>query len=128
MKLGTHVIVAAAARFFAPLMALFALALLAGAPPGGGVGFVAGLAFGLVLLLHALTFGAAAARDAYPTPLARLTLASGVVAACVGAGAPGFAYAGQVIEAGAFAATIAACALLLQVLFGRAPTLRDGEL
>ncbi len=128
MKLGTHVIVAAASRFFAPLMALFALALLADAPPGGGVGFVAGLTFGLVLILHALTFGAAAARSAYPTPLARLTLALGVVAACVGAGAPGFAYAGQVIEAGAFAGTVGASALLLQVLFGRAPTLRDGEL
>ncbi len=128
MKLGTHAIVAAAARFFTPLMALFALALFSGASSGGGVGFVAGLAFGLVLMLHALTFGAAAARAAYPTPLARLTLALGVVAACVGAGVPGFAYAGQAIEAGAFAATIGACALLLQVLFGRAPTLRDGEL
>lgn len=128
MRLGAHVIVAAAARFFAPLMALFALALLTGAPSGGGVGFVAALAFSLVLMLHALTFGAAAARNAYPTPLARLTLALGIAATCVGAGVPAFAYAGQVIEGGVFAATVGASALVLQVLFGRAPTLRDGEL
>jgi len=128
MKLGAHVIVAAAARFFAPLIALFALALLSGAAAGGGVGFVAGLAFGLMLLLHALTFGAAAARAAYPTPLARLTLALGVVATGASAGLPGFVYASQAMEAGAFAATIGASALVLQVLFGRAPTLRDGEL
>lgn len=119
--------IAAAARFFTPLMALFALALLATRAPGNGVGFVAGLAFGMVLILHALTFGADAARTAFPTPVARLVLPLGVIAICAGAGLPGFAYAGQVIEAGGFAATAAAGAIVVQTLFGRATTLRDAE-
>lgn len=124
---SSNVIVAAAARLFTPLMALFAAALLVGGAPGDGVGFVAGLAFGLALMLHALTFGVAAARVALPTPLARLLLALGVVLACVGAGTPGFVFSPQFVEAGAFAATTAGAALSIQVLFGRAPTLRDAE-
>lgn len=122
-----QIVIAAAARFFTPLMALFALALLATRAPGNGVGFVAGLAFGLVLILHALTFGADAARTAFPTPVARATLAFGLIAICVGAGLPGFAYAGQVIEAGGFTATVAGGAIVVQTLFGRATTLRDAE-
>ena len=125
--IGSHVIVAAAARFFTPLMALFAAVLLVSSAPGDGIGFVAGLAFGLVPLLHALTFGAAAARAAFPMPLARLVLALGVAAVCVGAGLPGFVFARETIEAGAFAATVACGAMILHVLFGRAPTLRDAE-
>ena len=125
--IGSHVIVAAAARFFTPLMALFAAVLLVSGAPGDGVGFVAGLAFGLLLLLHALTFGAGAARMAFPTPMARLILALGIGAVCVGAGLPGFVFARETIEAGAFAATVASGAIVLQVLFGRAPTLRDAE-
>ena len=58
MKAGAHVVLGAAARFYVPLIALFALALLADRAPGGGIGFVAGLAFGLVPVLHALVFGA----------------------------------------------------------------------
>jgi hypothetical protein len=127
MKGGTQVIVAAAARFFTPLMALFAFALLAVRAPVDGVGFVAGLAFGLVLLLHALTFGADAARAAFPAPLARLVLALGIMAISAGAGLPGFVFAPQLIEAGAFAVTVAGAALAVQTLFGRAPTLRDSE-
>ena len=117
MKAGSDAIVVAAARFFAPLMALFALTLLTGRVAGSGVGFVAGMAFGLLLMLHALTFGA----------VARLVLAIGVGGICAGAGLPGWAYAAQLIEAGAFLSTVAAAALVLQVVFGRAPTLRDGE-
>jgi multisubunit Na+/H+ antiporter MnhB subunit len=124
---SSNVIVAAAARFFTPLTALFAAALLVGGAPGDGVGFVAGLAFALLLMLHALTFGVAAARTAFPTPLARLMLALGVVAACVGAGLPGFVFAPQLIEAGGFAATVAGAALVIHVLFGRAPTLQGAE-
>lgn len=127
MKAGSDAIVVAAARFFAPLMALFALTLLTGRVAGSGVGFVAGMAFGLLLMLHALTFGAVAARSAFPTILARLVLAIGVGGICAGAGLPGWAYAAQLIEAGAFLSTVAAAALVLQVVFGRAPTLRDGE-
>lgn len=124
---GSNVIVAAATRLFTPLIALFAAALLVGGLPGDGVGFVAGLAFGLLLLLHALTFGASATRAAMPTPFARLALALGVIAVCVGAGLPGFVFSAETIEAGAFAATVAAAGLIIQVLFGRAPTLRDAE-
>ena len=86
MKANSDAIVVAAARFFTPLMALFALMLLAGRGAGGGVGFVAGMGFGLLLLLHALTFGAAAARSAFPPILARLVLALGVVGVCAGVG------------------------------------------
>lgn len=127
MRAETDAIVVVAARFFAPLMALFALALLTGRIAGSGVGFVAGLAFGLVLMLHALTFGAAALRSAFPTILARLALALGIGGVCAGAGLPGWAYAPHLIEAGAFLGSVAAGALVLQVVFGRAPTLRDGE-
>lgn len=127
MRGGTQVVVAAAARFFTPLMALFALSLLAMRAPGDGVGVIAGLAFGLVHVLHALTFGADAARAAFPMSLARLVLALGLIAVCVGAGLPGFAFAGQVIEAGAFAVTVAGVAFIVQALFGRAPTMRDAE-
>lgn len=127
MKAGSDAIVVAAARFFAPLMALFALALLTGRVAGGGVGFVAGMGFGLLLMLHALTFGAVAARSALPTILARLALAIGIGGICAGAGLPRWAYAAQLIEAGGFLCTIAAAAFVLQVVFGRAPTLRDGE-
>jgi hypothetical protein len=127
MRIGTHVIVAAAARFFTPLMALFAAVLLLSGAPGDGVGVVAGVAFGLVLLLHALTFGAGAARAAFPAPLARLILALGVGGVCAGAGLPGFVFARETIEAGAFAASVASGALIVHVLFGRVPTLRDAE-
>lgn len=127
MKAGSDAIVVAAARFFAPLMALFALSLLTGRVAGGGVGFVAGTGFGLLLMLHALTFGAVASRAAFPTILARLALALGIGGICAGAGLPGWAYAAQLIEASAFLCTVAAAALVLQVVFGRAPTLRDGE-
>lgn len=124
---GAQVVIAAAARFFTPLMALFAFVLLLTRAPGGGIGFVAGLAFGLLQILHALTFGADAARAAFPIFVARFVLAMGLIGVCVGAGVPGFAFAGQVIEAGVFAITIAGAAFVVQTLFGRAPTLRDAE-
>lgn len=127
MKGGTQVIVAAAARFFTPLMALFAFALLIVRAPVDGLGFVAGLAFGLLQLLHALALGADAVKAAFPSLLARPVLALGAVAVCAGAGLPGFVFAAQLIEAGAFALTVAGAALIVQTLFGRAPTLRDAE-
>lgn len=127
MKIGSLVIVAAASRLFTPILALFAFVLLVGRAPGEGVGFVAGLAFGLVLVLHALTFGAAASRASFPKPLAQTALAVGAAAACAGVGLPEAPWARQLTEAGAFVATIAAAALILQALFGRASTLRDAE-
>jgi hypothetical protein len=62
-----------------------------------------------------------------PTPLARLVLALGLVAVCVDAGLPGFVFAAALIEAGVFALTVAGVSIIVQTLFGRAPTLRDGE-
>lgn len=128
MKTGANVVIGAAARLYAPLIALFALMLFSERPPGSGVGFVAGLAFGLVLTLHALVFGAAAARTALAPAVARLLLALGVLGVAAGAGLPGLRYAPQLIETGVFGATIAAAALVIQVTFGRAPSLRDAEL
>ncbi len=128
MKPGGHIVVAAAARFYTPLIVLFAALVMFGSAPGGGVGFVAGLAFGLALVLHALVFGAPAARAALPAPVARFLLAMGVATAIAAAGLHGFAYAAQFGEAGLFVATAAASAILVQVVFGRAPTLRDEDL
>jgi multicomponent Na+:H+ antiporter subunit B len=127
MRAGPHVVLRAAAKLHTPLIVLFAASLLAVRAPGEGVGFIAGLAFALALVLHVIVFGAAAARAAFPTPLARVLLALGVIGALVGAGAPNFQYARQLGEAGLFLATISAFALVLAVLAGRAPTLRDED-
>lgn len=127
MRPGTHIIVAAAAQLYAPLIALFAFALLAGWQAGTGVGFLAGLAFAMGLALYALVNGAIAARRTFPAWLCRLTLVAGVGAAIAGAGAPGLPFASRLVEAGAFASTLGACALIIAALFGRAPTLRDAE-
>lgn len=127
MKVASHIVLASAARLCAPLIALFALTLLVARAPGTGVGFTAGLAVALVLVLHALVFGAAAARAAFPAWVGRVVLVAGLVASIVAAGAPRWAFAPQVMEAGLFAATTAAGALIIAVLFGRAPTLRDAE-
>jgi multicomponent Na+:H+ antiporter subunit B len=128
MRPGGHIVVAAATRFYTPLIVLFGALILFGAAPGSGVGFVAGLAFGLALVLHALVFGAPAARAALPAPFARLMLTLGVTTAIASAGLHGLAYASQFGEAGLFVATVAAAATVVQVVFGRAPTLRDEDL
>jgi len=127
MKVASHTVLASAARFCTPLIALFALTLFTARAPGTGIGFSAGLAFGLLLMLHALVFGAAAARAAFPPWIARAFVAGGVMASTVAAGAPGLAFAPQLMEGGLFAATAAAGALIIAVLFARAPTLRDAE-
>jgi multicomponent Na+:H+ antiporter subunit B len=127
VKPGAHIVLLAAARFYGPLIVLLALALLVIADPGSGVGFSAGLVFAAALVLHLLVFGAAAARAAFPPFPARLVLALGVLGAVIGAGAPRLIGAPQVLEGGVFAATAAAVSLVLAVLVGRAPTLRDEE-
>ena len=93
MRPGAGIILVSAARLYTPLMALFALTLLAGYAPGKGVGFTAGLAFALIFVLHALVFGADALRSAFPPTSLRLVLAAGVIATMVGAGAPGLRFA-----------------------------------
>lgn len=125
MRDSANVVLAAAARFYTPLIALFALILLVTRPADAGVGFVAGLAFALALAAHALVFGASAARAAAPPWLMRAVAAVGLVAAVVGASAPRVPFAAELVEGGLFVVTAAGGALLIAVLFGRAPTMRD---
>jgi multicomponent Na+:H+ antiporter subunit B len=127
LRPGAHIILLAAARFYAPLIVLVALALLSVREPGAGVGFVAGVVFASALALHMLVFGAAAARAAFPPFAARLIVAAGLGAALLGAGAPRLAFAPQALEAGLFLATAAGASLILAVFVGRAPALRDEE-
>lgn len=127
MKPGADVVLTAAVRFFAPLMVLFAASIFVWRAPGAGVGFVAGMAAGLAIVLHALVFGAAAARTALPPTAARLLVFVGVCLVLAGAGLPRWVYAQQTIEAGAFATTAGAIALAVGALFGRASALRDAD-
>jgi|CXWL01.1.fsa_nt_gi multisubunit Na+/H+ antiporter MnhB subunit len=108
----------AAARFYAPMIAFFALTLLAARSPGGGIGFTTGLSFGLALALHALVFGGHASRRAFPPMFARTVLSLGALGAFA---APTL----RIVEACLFVTTASAAALILTVLIGRAPTLRD---
>lgn len=125
MRAGAHVVLRAAAKLHTPLIVLLALSLFVVRAPGGGVGLVAGLAFALALILHALVFGAAAARRAAPPMLARALVGLGLIAAVLGVAAPRLLYAPQIVEAGLFAVTAGALSLVIAVLVGRAPTLRD---
>jgi multisubunit Na+/H+ antiporter MnhB subunit len=125
MRPGEHVVLRAAAKLYAPLMALFAAALLATRDPGAGIGFIAGLAASLALILHVIVFGADAARAAFPGWAARACLSLGLLAVLLGAGARGWAHAPQALEAGLFLATLAGAALIIAGLVGRAPSLRD---
>jgi multicomponent Na+:H+ antiporter subunit B len=127
LKPGAHIILLAAARFYAPIIVLVALTLLVVREPGAGVGFVAGLVFASALALHMLVFGAVAARTALPPFAARLLVAAGLGAALLGAGAPRLPFAAQLLEAGLFLTTAAGASLILAVFVGRAPTLRDEE-
>jgi len=127
MMRSAQIVLLSAARFYTPLIALFAFALLALYAPGAGVGFAAGLAFALALALHLIAFGAQAARAAAPPGVARLLLSLGLAASFGAAAAPGWAYAAQAMEAGLFCATAGAGALMLAVLSGRAPSLRDED-
>lgn len=127
MNRSAHVMATAVARLYTPLAFVFAFTLIAMRAPGAGVGFVAGLAFAIALLLHALVFGASAAKAAFPPLAARLALALGLAAALTGAGAPRLPFAPQLIEAGLFAIVVAAASLIISALFGRLPTLRDAE-
>jgi multisubunit Na+/H+ antiporter MnhB subunit len=126
MRGGANVLIAATARLYIPLIVLFALAMLHDRPPGAAVGFTAGAAAGVALMLHALVFGAQSARSALPPAVGRLMLALGVCAWAAGAGLPRFLYAPYLIEGGLFAITCAAAALAVQTVFGRAATLRSG--
>jgi hypothetical protein len=127
MKPGAHIAARAAVRFYTPLIILLALAILFSRAPGVGVGFMAGLTLALALTAHALVSGANAARRAFPPAIARTLLALGVIATAAGAGVPRLIIAPQLLEGGLFLVTAAASALVLAVLLGRAPTLREDE-
>jgi len=127
VKPGSQIVLVNAVRLFAPLILLFALSLLSGRAPGGGVGVLAGMAFALALVLYALVFGVAALRAAFPPPMVRLALALGLLAALAGASLPRWIFAAQAIEGGAALTTAAAASFTIVALFGRAPTLRDAE-
>ena len=124
---AAQILLLSAARYYAPLIALFALALMALYAPGSGIGLLAGLAFALALALHGIVFGADAARAAFPPLVARILLSLGVIDAIAAAGAPGLLYGAYLMEAGLFTATAAAGALILAALMGRAASLRDEE-
>jgi len=127
MKAGAHIVLRAGARFYMPLMLLLALSFVATRPAGSGVGFVAGLCVTLVLVTHALVFGAATARAAFPPALARALLCLGLAGACVGAGAQDLRWSTAVLETSVFMVTAAGLALAFKALVGRAPTLREEE-
>lgn len=127
MKPSAHLVLTAALRFYAPLLVLFTLSVLLTWPANSGAGFVAGAAFGLLLVLHVLLFGADALERAFPAGLARLLCAAGVIIAFVAAALPRATGAAQAMEAGLCLTTIGALALILAVLTGRAPTLRDED-
>ncbi|GAM98833.1 hypothetical protein U91I_02469 [alpha proteobacterium U9-1i] len=127
MKPGAHIVLRAAARFYFPLVLLLALSVLATYPAGSGVGLAAGLLVALALLLHALVFGATAARAAFPASLARALMCLGVVGGCVAAGARGLPWSPLLLEGAMFAVVAAGATLALKVLAGRAPTLRDED-
>lgn len=124
---GDHLVLRAAAALCAPLIVLFALSLLAQRTAGSGIGFSAGLAMAAPVLLHVLVYGVAAARAALPPVLVRGVLAIGLLLTLAGASAPRLGYAPQLMEAGLFLVASATSALLLVVLIGRAPTLRDED-
>ncbi|MFT3726293.1 MAG: MnhB domain-containing protein [Terricaulis sp.] len=127
MRPAPHLVLGSALRFYAPLLALLTFSILSTHPANSGVGFIAGVAFGLVLILHVLVFGADAFRAAFPATLARLFAAAGAVLAFVAAALPRMPGAAQAMEGALCIATIGAVALMLTVLAGRAPTLRDEE-
>ena len=81
----------------------------------------------MALTLYGLALGASAFRAAFPGVAMRVLLALGLALAMFGAGAPQALFAPQAREAGLALCVAAASALIIAVLFGRAPTLRDGE-
>jgi multicomponent Na+:H+ antiporter subunit B len=67
------------AKFLLPVFLLFAAYLAAAGFDGPGGGFAGGLGFALAIMLYALVFGADAARATFPSWLARLLAAAGVL-------------------------------------------------
>jgi multisubunit Na+/H+ antiporter MnhB subunit len=125
MKTGGRANLAAAAQVFAPFLVLIAAAALVASAPGAGIGFVAGLIVALAAVLHALVFGAQAARRAAPPAMLRLALVFGVLAALAGLALQGNDLAHSISEAGLFLATAAGAMLAINTLIGRASALDE---
>jgi hypothetical protein len=123
----SYVTLSAFARFYTPLIVLFAGALLVVNGPGQGIGVIAGFVFALALAVHILVFGSDAALSGASPASMRALISLGLIIAFIGVGAPGLAMAAQLAEAGAFISTAAGAALILTVLVGRAPTMRDEQ-
>lgn len=126
MKPGGFSFLAAATRFYAPLIVLFGLALLAVRTPGG-VGVAAGLSVGAAFALQAAVFGVRAPMRMLSPALSRGLIAVGLMLAAGGAAFPRLTLAPQVIEAGTFLLSVGASVLIATVFFSRAPTLPEAE-
>ncbi|MBX9746727.1 MAG: hypothetical protein K2X34_07485 [Hyphomonadaceae bacterium] len=124
---GSHLSLLAASRLYTPLIVLLALVSLFARPPGEGAGFISGVVLAMALVAHVLVFGTAQARRALPPFVARALLGAGLIAIAASALGAGGAWAAQVGEAGLLLVTAAGLHLIFTVLFGRAPTLRDGD-
>jgi hypothetical protein len=127
MKPVAHIGLQAAARAYTPLIALFAAALAASYPAGSGVGLFAGFVFAALHALHVIVYGAAASRAALPPIASRCMLALGLTLCLAAFGAPAWAYAVRAGELGLFLVAAAGFALVMNVLVGRAPSLRDED-
>lgn len=116
-----------AARLYGPLLLLAAFALLATAAPGRSMGLAAGLTGALAVVLHALVFGAAAVRRAWPPVVARAVFVIGALAGLAGVSRTS-PDAPVIADAGACLMSLAGASLLVQVLFARAPALEADDL
>ncbi len=125
MRQGDPIALRGASKALAPILALLAFGVAASGAPGAGVAGGAMLSLGLAL--HALIFGADAARRAVPPFAWRLIVLFAALAAALAVCAPGWRYAPNLLEAAACAAIAAGVALALMALAARAPTLRDED-
>jgi hypothetical protein len=127
VKPAGQLILRAGARLYAPLIVLFALAVLAAPAADVSRGLSAGLALALAFALHVIVAGAQAGRGALPAWLLRAALVAGLAACCAAIIAPGWSYGGFAAVCGMALAALGALGLALSVLAGRASALRDEE-
>lgn len=106
---------------------VFFACLLLWTRASGGVGFAAGLLLVLAITLHALVNGSRAVMALTPLLVLRVALFMGVLAAAASLMPGSFPFASTIAEAGAFACVVGAGTMIIFVLFGRAPTLRETD-
>jgi hypothetical protein len=127
MKPVAHIGLQAGARAYTPLIALLAALLAATYPAGSGVGLFAGLAFAALHALHMIVYGARASRRALPPMISRAAFAVGLLVCLAATGAAAWPYAARVGEVGLFLVAASGFALVMNVVVGRAPSLRDED-